>query len=214
MQPIAQDPQDILAREHDALLRGYGRAQARCSDLLREQAQAIARLDAQVMRLRAAVIVRETALGWEREDRQSLERAIPGLPRRLTLARRVDALLARVQDLMRTQLRSQMPAQHMPAWQTPPRPASAAGPAPAAAAGHAALFALPPDPAGLEASLAAADLVICQTGCVSHGAYWRVEDHCRRTGKACVLVDQPNALSIVRIQAHADDCDTPDLFKP
>ena len=51
----------------------------------------------------------------------------------------------------------------------------------------------------LEASLVAADLVICQTGCLSHGAYWRVHDHCKRTGKACVLVDQPDAVRIVRI---------------
>jgi len=47
----------------------------------------------------------------------------------------------------------------------------------------------------LEASLVAADLVICQTGCVSHGAYWRVKDHCTRTGKQCVLVDKPEALT-------------------
>ena len=48
--------------------------------------------------------------------------------------------------------------------------------------------------AALEASLRAADLVICQTGCISHDAYWRVQDHCKRTGKQCVLVDQPQAL--------------------
>lgn len=52
---------------------------------------------------------------------------------------------------------------------------------------------------GLDASLAAADLVICQTGCLSHGAYWRVQDHCKRTGKSCVLVEQTDALRIVRI---------------
>jgi hypothetical protein len=39
-------------------------------------------------------------------------------------------------------------------------------------------------------NLAAADLVICQTGCISHDDYWRVQDHCRRTGKPCILVDQ------------------------
>ena len=50
----------------------------------------------------------------------------------------------------------------------------------------------------LEASLVAADLVICQTGCVSHGAYWRVRDHCTRTGKECVLVDRPEALDGLR----------------
>ena len=42
----------------------------------------------------------------------------------------------------------------------------------------------------LDESLAAADLVICQTGCISHDDYWRVQDHCRRTGKPCILVDQ------------------------
>lgn len=50
----------------------------------------------------------------------------------------------------------------------------------------------------LEASLAAADLVICQTGCISHGAYWRVKDHCKRTGKRCVFVDRPSASSLAR----------------
>ena len=51
----------------------------------------------------------------------------------------------------------------------------------------------------LEYSLRAADLVICQTGCVSHGAFWRVQDHCKRTGKTCVLMEQPEAMRIVRI---------------
>ena len=50
----------------------------------------------------------------------------------------------------------------------------------------------------LEASLAAADLVICQTGCISHDAYWRVKDHCKRTGKRCVFVDNPSAASFAR----------------
>ena len=64
--------------------------------------------------------------------------------------------------------------------------------------------------ARLEASLVAADLVICQTGCLSHGAYWRVQDHCRRTGKACVLVEQPDAVRTVHIRelvgaSSADD---------
>ena len=50
----------------------------------------------------------------------------------------------------------------------------------------------------LDASLAAADLVICQTGCISHGAYWRVKDHCKRTGTQCVFVDNPSASSLAR----------------
>lgn len=64
--------------------------------------------------------------------------------------------------------------------------------------------------ARLDASLAAADLVICQTGCVSHGAYWRVKDHCKRTGKRCVFVEKPSASSLARclkdIGQAAPDC--------
>jgi hypothetical protein len=50
----------------------------------------------------------------------------------------------------------------------------------------------------LESTLAAADLVICQAGCVSHNAYWRVKDHCKRTGKRCVFVDTPSRAGLER----------------
>lgn len=50
----------------------------------------------------------------------------------------------------------------------------------------------------LEASLAAADLVICQTGCISHSAYWRVKDYCKRNGKRCVFIDNPSISSLAR----------------
>lgn len=33
----------------------------------------------------------------------------------------------------------------------------------------------------------AVDLVICQTGCISHGGYWRAHDQCRRLGTTCLL---------------------------
>lgn len=55
---------------------------------------------------------------------------------------------------------------------------------------------------GFDASLAAADLVICQTGCLSHNAHWRVENHCRRHGKRCFFVDRP---APSRQQAETDD---------
>ena len=58
--------------------------------------------------------------------------------------------------------------------------------------------------ARLEAGLAAADLVICQTGCVSHGAYWRVKDFCKRHGKRCVFVEKPSATSLARCLRHID----------
>lgn len=130
--------------EHVALLREYGRVQLRCSELVRAQAQEIQQLQADRMRLRAAVIVRDSALAWMADDRSAAV---------------VDAT-------------------------------SSDG------------FAI------IEASLVAADLVICQTGCLSHGAYWRVQDHCKRTGKTCVLVERPAAVRIVRIgtapDPHAD----------
>lgn len=50
----------------------------------------------------------------------------------------------------------------------------------------------------LDASLVAADLVICQTGCISHNAYWKVKDFCKRTGKRCVFVENPSASSLAR----------------
>ena len=50
----------------------------------------------------------------------------------------------------------------------------------------------------LDASLASADLVICQTGCISHNAYWRVKDHCKRTGKRCVFVENASTTSLER----------------
>lgn len=50
----------------------------------------------------------------------------------------------------------------------------------------------------LDASLSAADLVICQTGCISHNAYWKVKDFCKRTGKRCVFVENPSVSSLAR----------------
>lgn len=64
-------------------------------------------------------------------------------------------------------------------------------------------------PARLDATLAAADLVICQTGCISHEAYWRVKDHCKRTGKRCVFVETPSRAGLERALlalAPADAC--------
>ena len=199
-----------LAHEHRMLLSQYGSVQARCSRIVAEQAGEIANLQRETMRLRAAVMVRDTALAFEREDRALLEAAHPGLPKRAALAKRVEALMARVQDLMRERLR----------WQT--RSPSVSAPA---TLRDKAVLCVGQDLSGatlarqvvemaggqflrhggndeegsaaLDASLVAADLVICQTGCVSHDAWWRVQDHCKRTGKPCVLVDQPQALQRV-----------------
>jgi hypothetical protein len=48
----------------------------------------------------------------------------------------------------------------------------------------------------LETSMAAADLVICQTACISHSAYWRVKDYCKRHQKRCLFIDNPSISSL------------------
>ena len=153
-EPYASEDVDQLVLEHRALMCVYGSAQARCTQEAASQALAVRRMQAQLMRLRAQVIVRDSQLAWEREDRQRLLAAIADWPE--------PGLAPR---------------------QEPPHPDANA---------HA-------DAEWLEHSLRCADLVVCQTGCVSHGAFWRVEDHCKRTGKPCVLVEQPGALRIVRV---------------
>ena len=206
-----------LADEHPSLLGRLGRVQRRCREPVASQAAEIERLQAELMRLRAQVIVRDTALAFAREDLTALEASIPGLPRRVTLARRVEALMARVQELMRDRLLIR--ASGGP---EPPVPLHAstvladlrekavlcigrdggAGFTRRMVEMAGGRFMLHPeadaeDHAALEASLVEADLVICQSGCMSHNAYWRVQDHCRRTGKQCVLVDQPRALDVL-----------------
>ena len=195
---------DALSREHVALGRLYGAAQQRCSHLLAAAGADRRQLEAEIVRLRGVVIARDTALAIAREDRAAFEAQVDALPPRITLARRVKGLVARVQALMRERLRWQ--------WHgTTPAPATAhrrldsvlcvGGAAQALSAD--ALRADTDNLAALEASLVAADLVICQTGCLSHGAYWRVQDHCRRTGKTCVMADAPQVVHIVRTPAGA-----------
>jgi hypothetical protein len=60
----------------------------------------------------------------------------------------------------------------------------------------------------LDTSLAAADLVICQTGCISHNAYWRVKEFCKRTGKRCVFIENPSVSSLARgLEQATEDVD-------
>ncbi|MEO8119505.1 MAG: DUF2325 domain-containing protein [Rhodoferax sp.] len=161
---------ESMVREHRVLLTQYGQVQARCSELVRAQAGEIERLQAQLMRLRAAVIVRDTALAWRAPAAGPVIRA----------DLREKAVLCIGQDGSGASVAQQVVEM---------------------AGGHFLHHdgSDGEDAAALEASLSAADLVICQTGCVSHGAYWRVQDHCKRTGKQCVLVEQHAALTVMRI---------------
>lgn len=51
----------------------------------------------------------------------------------------------------------------------------------------------------IDGALAAADIVICQVGCISHNAYWRVKEQCKRTGKPCMFVKNAGLTSFGRI---------------
>lgn len=55
----------------------------------------------------------------------------------------------------------------------------------------------------IEGALAAADIVICQVGCISHNAYWRVKDVCKRTGKPCMFVKSNGVSSLGRLIGEA-----------
>lgn len=50
----------------------------------------------------------------------------------------------------------------------------------------------------LDAIVAGADAVVCQSGCVSHAAYWRLKEACKKLGKPCVFVKSPGVTSFAR----------------
>lgn len=51
----------------------------------------------------------------------------------------------------------------------------------------------------IDAAVAAADLVICQAGCISHGAYWRVKEQCKRSGKPCLYIKTTGISGLSRL---------------
>lgn len=168
-----------LPQEFLALCRQLGEAQKRCSAAMAAQAAQVDALSAEVVRLRAAVVIRDTRLAWARQELEQLRAEQPGLQRRRSMARHITMLAERITALSRECLRWKLAAA------APQRPLA---PAPTSQMQEEVAT-----DAALSVSLAAADWVICQTGCISHDQYWRVQDHCRRTGTACILVDQPLA---------------------
>lgn len=150
-----------LRLEHGALMQIYQEVQIRCTEQIQSLTHEAEKLKRQLIRLRAQLIARDTAIFWEREQRHAM-------------AIELAASLLTQSSPRKTQL----------------SPAS---------------LPVTPEQQLLESSLHAADLVICQTGCISDGDYWRVEDHCKRNGKQCVLVDEPNALRVVRLHMSSED---------
>ena len=185
-----------LSQEFLALCRQLGEAQTRCSEVVAAQAAELERLQREVVRLRAAVIVRDTQLEQARAALEDARQAQPpGQARRKDMARHIRMLAERVASLSRECLRWRLQAAVQEVSEPAALPQNQAAVPAALPQNQAAVPAAHPMPAhqpphALDESLAAADLVICQTGCISHDDYWRVQDHCRRTGKPCILVDQ------------------------
>jgi hypothetical protein len=50
----------------------------------------------------------------------------------------------------------------------------------------------------IDAAIANADAVVCQASCVSHAAYWRMKEACKKLGKPCVFVPSPGVGSFAR----------------
>jgi len=220
-----------LATEHQALARDYAEVQQRVSAWSLEHAREQQAWEQERLQMRAAQISLQTQLGQAREQLQRWQAERPDLPEREALQQRLAEQVERNQALQREINRlNSRPADAEPALPLPPAIEEApvvppvvlehrvvlcvggrGGSVPQyrqAVEGCGAQF-LHHDggsehkPAQLEPQLAAADLVICQTGCISHDAYWRVKDHCKRHGKRCVFVDTPSRSAFERALAAA-----------
>lgn len=220
-----------LVAEHQALARAYAEVQQRVTAWSQAQAREQQAWAQERMQHRAAVIALQTQLAQAQDQLRQWQAARPDLPEREVLLERLEAQRARNQALQRAlnQLASRPAAvaDPQPAPITvarPPEPVAVdlgqrvvlcvggrGGSVPQyrqAVEGCGAQF-LHHDggeehkPAQLEPQLAAADLVICQTGCISHDAYWRVKDHCKRHRKRCVFVETPSRSAFERALAEA-----------
>ncbi|MDY0744199.1 DUF2325 domain-containing protein [Paucibacter sp. R3-3] len=228
-----------LVDENAVLGRELARAQARSTRLLQERATQIEQQAADIVKLRAELLGRDTLAASLADEIRALEAATPGLRSRQEQAGQIRMQLSRIHELERALLAAQQRADREQSraeelQRELERSAAAQDLTPATADEAAALPRLDERSVlcvggrqavvpvyrqlieriggrflhhdggeedavtKLDASLAAADLVICQTGCISHDAYWRVKDHCKRHGKQCVFVDKPSASGLRR----------------
>jgi len=235
-----------LSDENGVLARELAQVQARSTRLLQERSQAIEQQSAEILRLRAMLLGRDTLVDSLRAEIQDLHAASPALKSRLEQAQQIRQQLARIVELEQRLHKSQQQvlaerqcierlsnANASAATRTSiethaePKPeAEVESPKPEPLKLNQAVLCVGGRQAAvpiyrqliertggrflhhdggeedatskLDASLAAADLVICQTGCISHDAYWRVKEHCKRLGKRCVFVDKPSSSSLQR----------------
>jgi hypothetical protein len=228
---------EALQHENAVLGRELAKVQERCTRLLQDKNQEIARLNHAAAQMNDTLIARDITLAHLRTELTTLKASVPELELRQHLQHKLelmtDRLFARDKQvaLLRRDLaiaKEEITTRHVPA--TPPahpvaRISISAPPVLTSLknktvlcvggrSGNIANYRGVIEQVGgrfahhdggqennaslLDASLAAADLIICQTGCISHNAYWRVKDHCRRTGKRCVFVDNPSISSLSR----------------
>ena len=174
-----------LQAEHDAERRAL--------------ADQLAARDDQLLALRGQLMVRDTALELLREELAELRRQVPGLAGRQELVRLLDIQAERIVALERERNAALWRAER----ESLRAREAAAGPGTVAIL-SADLVAALPDEAQLTEALAAADLVLCQTGCLSHDDYWRVQDYCARSGKRCLLLAKEDAAAPAPARAAAD----------
>jgi len=218
---------NAIVADNARLERDVARLQERCNALALEKAGDAERHDALLMAARAATIARDGDIALLRAELARLQASVPDLESRERLAERVTQMEAREQAL-RAQLAELKTARAPATPEAEPvavpvqvvpvaMPVRLENRSVLCVGGRSssvpiyrnmiervgAQFAhhdggLEDSSSQLDASLAAADLVICQTGCISHSAYWRVKDHCKRHGKRCVFVDNPSVSSLAR----------------
>jgi hypothetical protein len=215
-----------LADDHARMQRELAKLQQRNNSLLLEKAADAERRDALLMQARAQSIGKDSVIDSLRVELQELQASIPDLEARTRLNERVARMEEREREL-RTQI-AELKQRPVAAAATPVpaeavKPARikmpirlvdqsvlCVGGRSGSVATYRALIervgaqfahhdgGLEDNTGMLESSMAAADLVICQTGCISHSAYWRVKDYCKRTGKRCVFIDNPSISSLAR----------------
>ncbi|WP_288380516.1 DUF2325 domain-containing protein [uncultured Massilia sp.] len=222
------DKYNALVADNARLMRELVRTQQRCQSLQQDKTGMAERHEQQLMQARAAGIAKDTDIFQLRHALARLEAEVPELDERKRLANRLAQMEEREAALKAqlAALKAARPAAAAePVAPAPEEEAAAPVEIPIRLVNRSVLCvggrsgSVPvyrtvvekvgaqfahhdgglEDSAGqLDASLAAADLVICQTGCISHHAYWRVKDHCKRTGKRCIFIDNPSVSSLVR----------------
>jgi len=226
---------NAVMADNARLEREVARLQERCNALAADKAAESERQEGLIMAARAATIARDGDIAALRAELARVQAAVPDLDTRERLLDKV-ALMEEREQALRAQLAElktvRIVAAPAPAPDAAPvqevpvaMPVRLENRAVLCVGGRSssvpiyrtmierigAQFAhhdggLEDSSSQLDASLAAADLVICQTGCISHSAYWRVKDHCKRHGKRCVFVDNPSVSSLARgLQEAATD---------